>query len=128
MAALANRLIQYNGYICKMKRGICPHSNAMCFLSFPEASLHYLHTFDTIRKFKYHILEFPMTNTLTIESCIMKWEGGHMPPIPYHLGAFESSSISNTNQHYLEAIPSKFHVYHNNKQDTGIVCCFGQKL
>ena len=88
-----------------MKRGICPHSNAMCFLSFPEASLHYLRTFDTIRKFKYHILEFPMTNTLTIESCIMKWEGGHMPPIPYPLEAFESSSISNTNQHYLEAIP-----------------------
>ena len=51
-----------------------------------------------------------------------------MPPIPYHLEAFESSSISNTNQHYLEAIPSKFHVYHNNKQDTGIVCCFGQNV
>ena len=96
----------------------------MCFLSFPEASLHYLRTFDNMRKFKYHILEFP----LTIESCIIKWEGGHMPPILYHLGAFESSSISNTNQHYLEAIPSKFHVYHNNKQDTGIVCCFSQNL
>ena len=82
----------------------------MCFLSFPEASLHYLRTFETMRKFKYHILEFPMTNTLTIESCIMKWEGGHMPLIPYPLGAFENSSISNTNQHYLEAIPSKFHV------------------
>ena len=51
-----------------------------------------------------------MTNTLTIESCIMKWEGGHIPPIPYPLGAFESISIFNTNQHYLEAIPSKFHV------------------
>ena len=51
-----------------------------------------------------------------------------MPPIPYHLGAFESSSISNTNQHYLEVIPSKFHVDHNKKQDTGIVCCFGQNL
>ena len=96
--------------ICKMKRGICPHSNAMCFLSFPEALLYKLPTFDTMRKFKYHILEFPMTNTLTIESCIMKWEGGHMPPIPYPLGAFESSSISNNNQHYLEAIPSQFHV------------------
>ena len=51
-----------------------------------------------------------MTNILTIESCIMKWEGGHMPPIPYPLGAFESGSISNTNQHYIEAIPPKFHV------------------
>ena len=79
-------------------------------VSFPEASSHYLHTFDTMRKFKYHILEFPMTNALTIESYIMKWEWGHMPPIPYPLVAFESGFISNTNQHHLEAIPSKFRV------------------
>ena len=32
-----------------------PHSNAMGFLSLPEASLHYLHTFDAMRQFKYHI-------------------------------------------------------------------------
>ena len=49
-----------------------------------------------------------MTNTLTMESCIMKWEGGHMPPIPSPLGAFECGSIFNVYQHYLEAIPTKF--------------------
>ena len=63
----------------------------MGFLSLPEASLHYLHTFDTMTQFKYYIREFPMTNTLTIESCIIKWERGHMPPVPpvpTPLGAF----------------------------------------
>ena len=43
-----------------------------------------------------------------MESCIIKWEGGHMPPIPRPLGAFECGSIFNTYQHYLEAIPTKF--------------------
>ena len=51
-----------------------------------------------------------MTNTLTIESCTMKWEGGHMAPILTPLGAFESFSMFNIYQHYLEAIPTKFHV------------------
>ena len=50
-----------------------------------------------------------MTSILTIESCIMKWEGGHMPPFPTPLGAFECGSIFNINQHYLEAIPTKCH-------------------
>ena len=36
----------------------------------------------------------------------MKWEGGHMPPIPSPLGAFECGFY--TYQHYLEAIPIKF--------------------
>ena len=51
-----------------------------------------------------------MTNTLTMESCIMKWEGGHMPPppIPSPLGAFQCGSIFNIYQHFLEAIPTKF--------------------
>ena len=51
-----------------------------------------------------------MTNTLTIESCTMKWEGGHMAPILTPLGAFETFSMFNIYQHYLEAIPTKFHV------------------
>ena len=38
----------------------------------------------------------------------MKWEGGHMPPIPSPLGAFECGSIFNIYQHYLGAIPTKF--------------------
>ena len=41
-------------------------------ISFPEASLHYLLTFDARSKFKYHICEFLMTNTLTIASCMMQ--------------------------------------------------------
>ena len=36
-------------------KGDMSHFNAMGFLSLPEASLHYLHTFDTMRQFKYHI-------------------------------------------------------------------------
>ena len=58
----------------------------------------------------------------------MKWEGGHMPPIPSPLGASECCSIFNVYQHYLEAIPTKFLVNHDNKQDTDIICCFGQNL
>ena len=49
-----------------------------------------------------------MTNTITMESCVMKWEGGHMPPISSPLRAFECGSIFNVYQHYLEAIPTKF--------------------
>ena len=33
-----------------------------------------------------------------------------MPPIPTPLGAFESGSIFDIHQPYLEAIPSIFHV------------------
>ena len=51
-----------------------------------------------------------MTNTLTIESCFMKWEGGICPPIPISLGAFKCGSIFTIYQPYLEAIPTKFHV------------------
>ena len=50
-----------------------------------------------------------MNSILTIESCIMKREGWHMPPFPTHLGVFECGSIFNINQHYLEAIPTKCH-------------------
>ena len=87
-----------------------PHSNDMGYLSLPEASLHYLHTCETMRQFKYHILEFPMTNIFTIEGCIMKWEGAYAPHPPPPPGAFECGSIINIYQPYLEAIPSKFHV------------------
>ena len=49
-----------------------------------------------------------MTYTLTMESFIMKWEEGHMPPIPTLLVAFNCCSIFDIYQHYLEVIPSKF--------------------
>ena len=52
-----------------------------------------------------------MTITLTIESCIMKCKGGICPPFPPPPpGAFECVFIFDIYQHYLEAIPTEFHV------------------
>ena len=84
----------------------------MGFLSLPEASLHYLHTFGAMRHFKYHICEFPMTNTLTIESCIIQlvcvWEGGreaaYAPPPPFPLLMLDlNMALSLVFNSYVEA-------------------------
>ena len=51
-----------------------------------------------------------MTNILTIESCIMKWEGGICPPIPTLLSGILMWLYLYSHQPCLEAIPTKSHV------------------
>ena len=70
-----------------------------------------------------------MANTLIMESCIMTWEGGHMPPIHSPLGAFECGSIFYIYQSYVEAKSYQMScINHNIKQDTDMIFYFGQNL